>query len=388
MGSRSKVLVMGGRLHLVAFTAGLVLFTSASATAEEPAAVGNRHGAGRAFSLFSIVQFPNAGCTASSSSTTYGTCYTATECTEKGGSADGNCASGFGVCCLITTNTCGSTVSTNTSYIRNPNYPSSYTPTSTGSCEIKVSKCSDDVCQLRADFQTMSGFAASVGVCSDKFTAEGQTGVNPPSVCGTNTDYHMYTEFGATSTDTITLTITYGSTTTAKTWNVLLRQISCTATWKAPTDCVQYFTGATGTIQSYNFAGAQLLNSMYYNNCIRTEAGYCKIQYKESTGQTPDTFGLKASSGNAEASAGGCPASFLFIPNLSSDGINALTIPASTESFISFHCGGVLGLDGTAVSLALTSVTKPFLVGVYTDTTTALTSPTTGFSLDYTQLPC
>ena len=37
---------MGGRLHLVAFTAGLVLFTSASATVEEPAVVGNRHGAG------------------------------------------------------------------------------------------------------------------------------------------------------------------------------------------------------------------------------------------------------------------------------------------------------------------------------------------------------
>merc|ERR1719317_185042 len=62
-----------------------------------------------------------------------------------------------------------------------------------------------------------------------------------------------------TSTDTITLTLTYGSTTTAKTWNLLLRQISCDATWKAPTDCVQYFTGSTGTIQSYNFAGGQLL---------------------------------------------------------------------------------------------------------------------------------
>ena len=40
-------------------------------------------------------------------------------------------------------------------------------------------------------------------------------------------------------------------------------------TLRAPTDCVQYFTGVTGTIQSYNFAGGQLLNSQYYNNCIR-----------------------------------------------------------------------------------------------------------------------
>merc|ERR1719435_490885 len=163
---------MGGCLLVLVYTVGL--FLCKRTTAENLAESASSKHKGRAFSLFSIVQFPNSGCVASSSSTTYGTCYTATECEANGGTADGNCASGFGVCCLITTSTCGSTVTTNTSYIRNPNYPSSYTPTSTGSCEIKVSKCSDDVCQLRIDFQTMSGFAASVGVCSDSFAAAGQ----------------------------------------------------------------------------------------------------------------------------------------------------------------------------------------------------------------------
>merc|ERR1719228_1795699 len=257
---------MGGHLLVLVYTAGLFLSTTAENLAESAS---SKH-KGRAFSLFSIVQFPNSGCISSSSSSTYGTCYTASECETKGGTADGNCASGFGVCCLITTNTCGSTVSTNTSYIRNPNFPSSYTPTSTGSCEIKVTKCSNDVCQLRIDFQTMTGFTNTVGVCTDKFAVEGQTGTNPPTICGTNTGYHMYVEFGAVSTDTATITLTYGDT-SSKTWNILLRQIACTAAWKAPTDCVQYFTGTSGTIQSYNFAGGQLLNSMYYNNCIRTE---------------------------------------------------------------------------------------------------------------------
>ena len=44
----------------------------------------------------------------------------------------------------------------------------------------------------------------------------------------------VYVEFGATSTDTITITNTYrsGGLTTAKTFNILARQISCTATWK------------------------------------------------------------------------------------------------------------------------------------------------------------
>merc|ERR1712106_763443 len=140
MGSASTVLVMGGCLHLVA-----VLFTAlVGAQAQDG---GNK--TGRAFSLFSIVQFPNAGCTGSSSSTTFGTCYTATECSAAGGSVDGNCAAGFGVCCLITFDTCGSTISTNTTYIRNPSYPSSYTPSSTGSCLFTINKCAADICQLR-----------------------------------------------------------------------------------------------------------------------------------------------------------------------------------------------------------------------------------------------
>merc|ERR1712117_396834 len=166
---------------------------------------------GRTFSLFSIVQFPNEVCTSSSSTTTY---------------------------------------------VRNPNYPSSYTPSTTGSCAYTINKVQDDICQLRLDFQSFSGLATSttVGMCTDYLTVAGQTGKNPPSICGTNTDYHMYAEFGATSTDTATVTFTYGSTTTAKTFNILLRQISCTATWRAPTDCTRYFTGAAGNVKSYNFA--------------------------------------------------------------------------------------------------------------------------------------
>merc|ERR1712008_381495 len=53
------------------------------------------------FSLFTIVNFPNDQCTAKSDNTLYGTCYTASECTSKGGTADGNCAAGFGACCTF-----------------------------------------------------------------------------------------------------------------------------------------------------------------------------------------------------------------------------------------------------------------------------------------------
>ena len=50
------------------------------------------------FSVFQIVKFNNDACTAVDG--TMGTCYTDSECTTKGGEERGNCASGFGVCCV------------------------------------------------------------------------------------------------------------------------------------------------------------------------------------------------------------------------------------------------------------------------------------------------
>ena len=42
-------------------------------------------------------RFPNAPCGGSTSKN--GTCYTTEECSSKGGTNEGSCASGYGVCC-------------------------------------------------------------------------------------------------------------------------------------------------------------------------------------------------------------------------------------------------------------------------------------------------
>merc|ERR1712241_1376014 len=51
--------------------------------------------------LFSIVTFPNSECQSTKDKENKGVCYSSTECSEKGGVAEGNCAAGFGVCCII-----------------------------------------------------------------------------------------------------------------------------------------------------------------------------------------------------------------------------------------------------------------------------------------------
>merc|ERR1712223_419261 len=88
---------------------------------------------GKLFSLFNVVTFKNDDCVSTSTSMTTGhrngTCYTAQECTTKKGTASGGCAMGFGTCCLFTEETCGNTVKQNNTYIRNKNFPTVLTGT-------------------------------------------------------------------------------------------------------------------------------------------------------------------------------------------------------------------------------------------------------------------
>ena len=55
-----------------------------------------------AFSLFSVVSFPNKECqtTKLTNPATSGLCLSAEECAATGGTPEGNCASSFGVCCF------------------------------------------------------------------------------------------------------------------------------------------------------------------------------------------------------------------------------------------------------------------------------------------------
>ena len=94
----------------------------------------------------------------------------------RGGTSGGNCAAGFGVCCVVASTTCtssGTSISNNNTYLRNPSYPSAYpTPTSATICAFTVNKMNDNICQLRLDFQTLElGQTAATGACTDTFQA-------------------------------------------------------------------------------------------------------------------------------------------------------------------------------------------------------------------------
>merc|ERR1739846_22191 len=254
---------------------------------------------GKVLPVFQVVKFPNDICAGASKN---GTCYTAGECSNKGGTSDGTCASGFGVCCVFTL-ACGGSASENQTYL----VQASVT-TLTSPCKYTICPVATNICRIRFDFTTMvlanavtgSTVAATATTASslagpllgdcidDQFSISGGTGRGSPTICGTNTGYHMIVDADPTGNTCHTALFNIGGTTaTSRSWNVLVTHYTCGDTdssgWPG---CLQYYTATANNIQNFGFpttgavtAQVTHLSNQHYDICIRRASGSCYICY-------------------------------------------------------------------------------------------------------------
>jgi len=345
----------------------------------------------RAFSLFSVVTFPNEECTTTMDPTMRGLCITAEECTENGGTASGNCASGFGVCCF-TAISAAATVTNNVTYIQNDGFPT--TVGSTGPAPITATNAvfpiqgSSSICQIRLDFDTgvfqQPTQNGNVGICGgaagDSVTVTSPStaiGNGISTLCGTLTGQHMYIDNDGAN-PAATLTIATGTGVFGRSWKILVRMIECNSPSRAPEGCAQYFTGSTGQITSLNggIAAPIMLQNLIYNVCIRREAGFCTYTLREArsaTGATPDSFQLGATAAAVVGAA--CTTDFIIVPN------TGVVNPK--------YCGGVLSsVTANTVAGPVTGNGANFQVTVIGDSVAAARNQPSGFDLIYSQVPC
>jgi len=255
---------------------------------------------GKFLSMFNIVRFPNDACDAGGSRN--GTCYTKEECSNKGGTEDGSCANGYGVCCSFVS-ACGAVIAENNTYFESEGEEKSH-------CSISVCKASDSIVQLRLDFLTFvitgpetsaattAEQARTVGndlnidaagtnsvtlasrCLTDVFSVSNPGGPSPPAICGTNTDEHMYVDMGADCVD-----LTFQLSSTSAQWKIRITQYESGYTNLAPFGCTQYYwkqdsdSDGKGKIQSYNWAGSYHLADQNQKICIRREDDKTKICY-------------------------------------------------------------------------------------------------------------
>lgn len=188
----------------------------------------------------------------------------------------------------------------------------------------------------------------------------------------------MYLET-ARSTASQVLSFTVATSSGSATFRIKVSQVECSSISKAPTDCLQYFTGTSGTVESLNYPTV-MLAEIQYTICTRREEGYCGISWAQTAGTSPDTFDLD----NAEITDGlafdaDASDAYILIPGslYNEYGGNVLTEEtASTDA----------NMDTTAGTVEAYGV--PNRLTVVSHTATSATATATGFSLVYRLLPC
>ena len=171
----------------------------------------------------------------------------------QSGQAEGSCASGFGTCCVMRLITCGGVVTTNVTQLQNPSFPATYQVG--GTCVYLVKRQTDNICQIRLDFDKFSlGYSSSsptgcVTGTTDILSFSTPSKVDYPSVCGDISGQHsesraeaqsvvfdlhlcsVYFDVGVAG-DSLELTFSLTGSTTKRQWNILVTQLACSDPWR------------------------------------------------------------------------------------------------------------------------------------------------------------
>lgn len=342
----------------------------------------------KSFSLFSVVQFPNSECTTAMTNSMLGVCLTAEECSDREGTASGNCASGFGVCCFNSIESLTGTITRNMTYLQNPGFPSAHATTTATTSYAYTLGATADIAQIRLDFHTaiLSQPTTASGACgSDVLTTASALGGTGLTLCGVLTGQHVYIEStgAATSANTVTIAVATAATPVAN-WKILVRMIEKgnPNTLNKPTGCLQWYTGLSGTVSSFNHKNTQgtlgVMNDDSYTVCIRPEGGNTCVAWKEAGG-TVDSFVIDATNTNTAAqltmaAVGTCTMTFLEIPNQS------VTSPR--------YCGGKLATADAGTQPNIVTSDAHY-IGVFSGVNAAgRAAAGSGFEISFTQTMC
>jgi len=314
----------------------------------------------KVLSLFSVVNFKNEICQPITTGLTdvVGTCFSSTECNEKGGSVAGKCASGFGVCCTFVVDSKNSaTVTHNNTVIMNNGWPTALT-TASKTITYTIKPMSTDICMMRFDFISFDlgvDATTTVGKCLDTFEASSPSGANPPTLCGKNDGQHIYSDVGRSSTSLTATVTTDADTTRSRLWRIQISQIECSNPNLPRTGCAQWFTACSGQFESFNFNDGNGFFPYFpsaspkitsYNICFRSN-GNCKLTVKEVMITTPDQFFFETNTPATMARVG------------SNCDLARITIGGQA------HCGSFLNSVDMAAAAGAVEAGAPFTIGVF-----------------------
>jgi hypothetical protein len=334
-----------------------------------------------------------------------GVCLTSTECSDKGGTDSGNCAAGFGTCCVIVTTTDSGTLTHNNTIIQNSDYPSAKAA-GAGTFTWTISPADYiEVCAIRFDFIDVNVYGGAdqyvtneISATTDRMEINGPTAVDPPLIGGILTGQHVYTETARSSTGT-TLTITTLAATANHLWRIQVKHICCDDELLPPNGCQQYFTTDTGTVSTFGYnsahtnANGQELALQHTTMCIRQNEGFCTVAYSSRAGTTAAATSFivgavqNTMTGHDDCTIGSLIISGVVDVSTTANAQQLGVATAVTGCGASNFCGSALQIcDDAAAAFQSSVVAVPPFVMTYI--TGAAEDTAYGFGLQYQQLGC
>ncbi|XP_040565053.1 uncharacterized protein [Lepeophtheirus salmonis] len=342
-------------------------------------------------SLFHIVTFQNFICPSALDSRN-GTCLSAQKCTTNSGIPSGKCASGFGTCCVFETQTCGSKVLRNMTYITSPDYPSMIKSSLT-QCDYRIQAEMKNICSLRLDFDRFEVRGPpgrnelNGGACSlDTFVIQGTLG-SVPVICGLNTGAHIYLDVNDNALKSgIELKFQFKGMGQRR-WRILSSEIECNNPGRARPGCLQYYFESTGRINTFNFnaMGSSHLASQKYAICFRRNLNTCCIEYRVCEDEK-EAFTLGISPNAASKTDNTCNEDFITIEGSSSECKRNNIILSNRYCGTNFNDSPL----GLAINARICDCTEPFEIRIRTDETASVAMALTnrGLCLEYRSIEC
>ncbi|XP_066964949.1 uncharacterized protein [Macrobrachium rosenbergii] len=230
-------------------------------------------------SPLTLVRLLNGKCDAGNGQ--FGTCMAKFECFKKGGSGQGICGQGFGVCCVITAIENGVAYGNNTRIYKsdfNDGVHITYT----------ILRMNKHIRQFRLDVKILYMYEVETnGLCAHDYMLVNQD-KKFEKVCGLSKDIHYYID--VTDTFAIFTFHTDPSKQYTRKWEIYVSQH--TSETSAPSGCGQWYRDLSGKIGIWNNVDPSSTHWYYidkqdYAICLRYEAGYCSFTYFETIAFKP-----------------------------------------------------------------------------------------------------
>merc|ERR1712203_506359 len=229
----------------------------------------------------------------------------------------------------------------------------------------------------------------ALGQCTmDTFQATGSGG-SSPVICGSNDGQHLIVDTDGAAC--VTAAFSFGMDTATRNYRIHAIQYDRLNEMGGPAGCLQFFTGAMGTVSTFNWATATTsthLANQDYTVCVRRLADRCSICWSPiisgtnagaAAGNLPvrGSFGLSIAGSMAAAAKAGTGAAcgtasndYIIIPNglAADDAASAVTSTGTTVQVgVNKFCGRYLNANDALLDGTVCSRVTPFRLSVFTD---------------------